>query len=164
MVQKGKLGHVSCQQIELWHILQFQLLSLLKSIIENASKSSMKSSFLLFKIFTFEKQAPICTLGVGGKPLEMGCCCCCCFKGSPLRLPEFSMPVGDDLRADLSRRRGGALGEVLDPSSEKETQEIIFPVYYPILVSVSRCLKIIENVSSNIASEASYTFWLDQKS
>lgn len=27
------------------------------------------------------------------------------------------MPVGDDLRADLSRRRGGALGEVLDPSS-----------------------------------------------
>ena len=132
------------------------LLSLLKSIIENASKSSMKSSFLLFKIFTFEKQAPICTLGVGGKPLEMGCCCC--FKGSPLRLPEFSMPVGDDLRADLSRRRGGALGEVLDPSSEKETQEIIFPVYYPILVSVSRCLEIIENVSSNIASKASYTF------
>ena len=112
---------MSTNWIMLWHILQFQLLSLLKSIIENASKSSMKSSFLLFKIFTFEKQAPICTLGVGGKPLEMGCCCC--FKGSPLRLPEFSMPVGDDLLADLSRRRGGALGEVLDPSSaEKETQ------------------------------------------
>ena len=138
------------------------LLSLLKSIIENASKSSMKSSFLLFKIFTFEKQAPICTLGVGGKPLEMGCCCCCCFKGSPLRLPEFSMPVGDDLRADLSRRRGGALGEVLDPSSEKETQEIIFGpdilLFITLSWSVSRYLKIIENVSFNIASEASYVY------
>ena len=74
------------------------------------------------------------------------------------------MPVGDDLRADLSRRRGGALGEVLDPSSEKETQEIIFGpdilLFITLSWSVSRNWKIIENVSFYIASEASYVYIL----
>jgi hypothetical protein len=74
----------------------------------------------------FEKQAPMCTLGVGGKPFERG------WAG----LAELIIPLGEDLLADLSLRLGGALGEV-DPSSldlalllrESDKDLLLYPVW-----------------------------------
>ena len=66
------------------------------------------------KVGTFEKHAPMCTLGVGGKPCEMGCCCLMPSE------PRVLLRLLVELRvADLSRRRsrGGALGED-EPSSK----------------------------------------------
>ena len=64
--------------------------------------------------YTFEKQAPMCTLGVGGKPLDIGWG----FAGSLLKVLEedmveaLSIPVGEDLLFDRSLLLGGALGEL----------------------------------------------------
>ena len=64
--------------------------------------------------YTFEKHAPMCTLGVGGKPLDIGWG----FAGSLLKVLEedmveaLSIPVGEDLLFDRSLLLGGALGEL----------------------------------------------------
>ena len=74
--------------------------------------------------YTFEKHAPMCTLGVGGKPLDIGWG----FAGSLLKVLEedmveaLSIPVGEDLLFDRSLLLGGALGEL---SSMKKNRNAI---------------------------------------